>query len=199
VTRREREFEDVMRTDRTTSATAEQTDEQIPCLISADRLAVRVEELAEQVSADYAGKPLLVIGVLHGAFVFMADLFRRLTTPARCGFVMISSYGDEMVTSGEVKLKLDVTHSVEGMHVLLVDDIVDTGISVDWLIKHIRAKGPIDLRLCALLDKPARRRIEVQIDYLGFDIPDRFVVGYGVDCAGRYRDLPYIGYVPANE
>jgi hypoxanthine phosphoribosyltransferase len=150
-------------------------------------------------SADYAGKSLLVLGVLHGAFVFMADLIRRLTIPVRCGFVMVSSYGDRTSTSGRVRLKLDATLPVEGNHVLLVDDIVDTGISTAWLLDHLTRKKPASLRLCALLDKPARRRTPVNIDYVGFEVPDRFVVGYGIDCAGRHRELPYVGYVPSDE
>ena len=172
---------------------------QIPCLIPASELAGRVRELGEQVSADYAGQPLLVVGVLHGAYIFMADLVRRLSTPVRCGFVMVSTYGENTVTSGQVRLHLDLKQSVDGHHVLLVDDIVDTGISTAWLIDHLSRKEPASLRLCALLDKGARRRVPVKIDYVGFDIPDRFVVGYGIDHAGRYRELPYVGYIPADE
>jgi hypoxanthine phosphoribosyltransferase len=112
---------------------------------------------------------------------------------------MISSYGDDTVTSGRVELKLDVSQPVDGEHVLVVDDIVDTGVSINWLLDHIRGKNPASIRLCALLDKPARRRIPVEIDYLGFEIPDQFVVGYGIDWAGRLRDLPYIGYVSTAE
>lgn len=167
----------------------------VPCLISARRIAKRVRELGQEISADYAGEPILVVGVLHGAYVFMADLVRHLTIPARCGFVMVSSYGDETVTSGRVKLHLDLMQPIEGVHVLVVDDIVDTGISTAWLIDHLKQKDPTTLRLCALLDKPARRRVPVEIDYVGFEIPDRFVVGYGIDWAGRYRELPYVGYI----
>lgn len=188
-----------MRTDSTSSATAERSEDQVHCLFPAPKLAKRVQELANKISADYADKPLLVVGVLHGAYVFMADLVRQLKIPVRCGFVMVSSYGDDTVTSGQVRLRLDVTQPVEGEHVLLVDDIVDTGISVNWLINHIKGQGAASLRLCALLDKPARRRVPVVIDYLGFKIPDQFVVGYGIDCAGRHRELPYVGYVPTDK
>jgi hypoxanthine phosphoribosyltransferase len=168
-------------------------------LIPAPKLAERVQELAHEISADYVGKCPLVVGVLNGAYVFMADLVRRLSIPVRCGFVMVSSYGDHTVTSGTVRLHLDLRQPVEGEHLLLVDDIVDTGISTAWLIDHFTRKSPGSVRLCALLDKPARRRVPVNIDYVGFEVPDRFVVGYGIDCAGRHRELPYVGYVVTDE
>ncbi len=174
-------------------------ENQIPCLISAPTLAGRVRELAQEISANYVDKSILVVGVLHGAFVFMADLLRELSIPVRCGFVMVSTYGDDTVTSGHVELRLDLTQPVEGEHVLLVDDIVDTGISTAWLIEHVSKKNPAGLRLCALLDKPTRRRVPVKIDYVGFEIPDRFVVGYGIDCAGLHRELPYVGYISTDE
>jgi len=175
------------------------TQGEVLCLIPAPKLAARVHELGEQMSADHADKSILVLGVLHGAFVFMADLVRHFTIPVRCGFVMVSSYGDRTTTSGGVRLKLDATLPIEGNHVLLVDDIVDTGISTAWLMDHLARKKPASLRLCALLDKPARRRIPVHIDYVGFEIPDRFVVGYGIDCAGLHRELPYVGYISGDE
>ena len=188
-----------METSPSPNAVAERVQEEIPCLIPASKLAERVQELAREISADYAHQPPVVVGVLHGAYVFMADLVRHLTIPIQCGFVMVSSYGDDTVTSGKIKLSLDLTHPAEGEHLLLVDDIVDSGISTAWLIKHLAQKNPASLRLCALLDKPARRRVPVEIDYIGFEIPDRFVVGYGIDWAGRYRELPYVGYVSPDE
>ena len=178
---------------------ADVADGRVECLIPAAKLDERVRELAREISADYAGKPLLMAGILHGAYVFMADLVRHLTIPVQCGFVMVSSYRQDTVTSGHVELRLDLTQPVEGVHVLLVDDIVDTGISITWLIEHVTRKNPAGVRVCALLDKPARRRVPVKIDYLGFEVPDRFVVGYGIDCAGRHRELPYVGYVTAAE
>jgi hypoxanthine phosphoribosyltransferase len=168
-------------------------------LLSAEQLAERVEELGKEISADYAGKDLLLVGVLKGAWVFLADLVRRLTIPACCDFVRLSSYGLEMATSGEPKLLLDMTERAEGRHVLVVDDIIDTGISISWLLRHIRRKNPASLRLCALLDKPARRRVEVKADYVGFEIPDQFVVGYGIDYAERCRELPYVGCVAVRD
>jgi len=181
------------------TVTIDEAEGQIHCLIPTSKIATRVQDLANEISADYADKPLLVVGVLHGAYVFMADLLRQLNIPVRVGFVMVSSYGDDTVTSGNVELKLDVSQPVDGEHVLVVDDIVDTGVSINWLLDHIKGKGPASVRLCALLDKPARRRLPVEIDYLGFEIPDQFVVGYGIDWAGRLRDLPYIGYVSTDE
>ena len=174
-------------------------EDQVHCLIPAPKLAERVGELAQEISADYVDKPLLIVGVLHGAYVFMADLVRHLTIPARCGFIMVSSYGDRTVTSARIKLHFDLTQPVEGEHLLLVDDIVDTGISIAWLIDHLTQTNPASLRLCVLLNKPARRRVPVKTDYVGFEIPDRFVVGYGIDCAGRHRQLPYVGYVTPDE
>lgn len=164
-------------------------------LISEEELSQRVESLARQISTDYAGKPPLLVGVLKGAWVFMADLIRCLTIPARCDFVKLSSYGEDTETSGRVRLQLDVSLPVEGQDVLVVEDIVDTGTCVLWLLDHLRRKRPASLRVCALLDKPARRVAPVTIDYVGFNIPDHFVVGYGIDWQERYRELPHIAYV----
>ena len=186
-----------MKPTQSTQTVADLTDNRIECLIDASRLGERVQVLAREISADFAGKPLLVVGVLQGAFVFMADLVRGLTIPVRCGFVMVSSYGENTVSSGQVELRLDLTQPVEGQHVLLVDDIVDTGISVASLVERVIRRGPASVRICALLDKPTRRRVPVKVDYLGFEVPDRFVVGYGIDWAGRYRELPYVGYLSA--
>ena len=188
-----------METCQSSNTVAREQKEQVPCLITEPQIAGRVRELAREISAEYADKSLLVVGVLHGAYVFMADLVRQLTVPVRCAFVMLSSYGDDTVTSGEVKLRLDLLRPVDGEHLLVVDDIVDTGVSIAWLVEHLTAKNPASLRLCVLLDKPARRRVPIKIDYVGFEVPDRFVVGYGIDCADHPRELPYIGYVPSDE
>lgn len=168
---------------------------QLSSLISADQLATRVQQLATQLNADYADKYPLLIGVLKGAWVFMADLVRHLTIPVSADFVRISSYGLGTTTTGEPQLLLDVTEPLAGRHVLVVDDIVDTGVSVSWLLAQVRQRQPASLRLCALLDKPSRRRVAIQPDYVGFEIPDQFVVGYGIDYAEQFRELPYIGYV----
>jgi hypoxanthine phosphoribosyltransferase len=164
-------------------------------LIGEQELSQRVESLARQISADYAGKQPLLVGVLKGAWVFMADLVRRLTIPARCDFIKLSSYGEDITTSGRVQLQLDLSLPAEGQDVLVVEDIVDTGTCVLWLLDHLRQKDPASLRFCALIDKPARRVVPVTIDYVGFSIPDHFVVGYGIDWQERYRELPYIAYV----
>lgn len=168
----------------------------IPCLITADDLARRVKELADQISADYQGKRLLVVGVLKGAWVFMADLVRQLNIPTHCDFVMLSSYGVGTQSSGEMNLRLDLAKSAPGQDILLVEDIIDTGRSMLWLIEHLKKKNPASIRLCTLLDKPSRREVPVQIDYVGFAVPDKFVVGYGIDCAEQHRELPYVGYLP---
>ena len=171
----------------------------IPCLISAESIARRIQELARQISADYAGKRLLVVGVLKGAWVFMADLLRQLTIPVRCDFVMLSSYGAGTTSSGQITLRLDLSTPAAGQDILIVEDIIDTGHSMPWLIAHLEKQQPASIRLCALLDKPSRRQVPVRIDYLGFTVPDRFIVGYGIDCAEEHRELPYVGFLEAKE
>jgi hypoxanthine phosphoribosyltransferase len=168
----------------------------VPCLVSAQEIARRVGELAAQITADYAGRPLVAVGVLKGAWVFLADLVRCLAVPVRCDFVKLASYGAGTQSSGQVALHLDMTIAAAGQHLLVVEDIIDTGLSTDWLLEHLRQKGPASIKVCALLDKPARRQRPVPIDYLGFRIPDRFVVGYGIDHNEMYRWLPYVGYIP---
>jgi hypoxanthine phosphoribosyltransferase len=172
---------------------------EVRCLLTEQQLRQRVGELAHQISADYAGKQLLVVGVLKGAWVFMADLVRRLTIPVRCDFVKLSSYGDGTTTSGKVQLHLDVSAAVKEQDVLILDDIIDTGMCSEWLLDHLRAKEPSSIRFCALLDKPARRIAPVPVDYVGFTIPDCFVVGYGIDWKEKYRELPYIAEINGAE
>jgi hypoxanthine phosphoribosyltransferase len=173
--------------------------QEVPCLISAADLQRRVAELAARISADYRDRNLLVVGVLKGAFIFQADLVRALTIPVRCDFVKVSSYGLGTESSGTVRLQLDVSQPVAGADVLIVEDIIDTGTTTSWLIEHIKRQGAASIKLCALLDKPARRRTTVPIAYLGFTIPDHFVVGYGIDYGERYRQLPYVGFIPPGE
>ncbi len=167
----------------------------VPCLISAEEIRARVGELARQISGDYTGRELLVVGVLKGGWVFMADLVRLLSVPVLCDFVKLSSYGAGTRTSGEVHLQLDLTLPVEGREVLIVEDIIDTGTCAGWLLDHLRVRRPAGVRTCALLDNPARRVWPVTIDYLGFTIPNRFVVGYGIDWNERYRQLSYVGFL----
>lgn len=167
----------------------------VQVLLSSQEIAERVAALGRQISADYAGKQPLLVGVLKGAWVFMADLVRHLTIPVRCDFVMASSYGTGTHSSGTVVLRLDLTTPAQGQDILLIEDIIDTGTTIPWLRNHLAKQGPASVRLCALLDKPARRTLPVDIDYVGFTIPDRFVVGYGIDCGERYRELPYVGFI----
>jgi hypoxanthine phosphoribosyltransferase len=154
-----------------------------------------VEQLARQISTDYAGRRPVLVGVLKGAWVFLADLARRLSVPVQVDFVMLSTYGMRTHTSGEPVLKLDVSLDLAGRDVLVVEDVVDTGTCIPWLLEHLRGKRAASLRLCALLDKPAHRRRPVTIDYLGFTVPDVFVVGYGIDCREDCRELPFVGAV----
>jgi hypoxanthine phosphoribosyltransferase len=158
-------------------------------------LAARVEELAKRITADYAGETLVVLCVLKGSFVFAADLVRRLDLPVRLEFLGLRSYGDATKSSGAVQITQDLTKPISGEHVLVVEDIVDTGLTLSYLLDLLQARGPKSVRVCALLHKPARKLKDVPIDYLGFTIPDVFVVGYGLDWAERYRNLPHIGVV----
>ncbi len=163
-------------------------------LLDKETIARRVSELAAQISADYtAADDLVLIGVLKGAFIFLADLARQLTVPHHVDFIALSSYNKGTSSFGAVRLIMDTRSSVTGRHVLIVEDILDTGYTLDYLLRIFRARNPASLRTCVLLSKPARRRVEVQVDYLGFEIPDVWVVGYGLDYADRFRTLPYIG------
>lgn len=162
-------------------------------LLDEDRIATRVRELAAQISSDYAGLDnLVLIGVLKGAFIFLADLTRDLTVPHRVDFIALSSYNRGQISQGAVRLIMDTRTSVTDRHVLIVEDILDTGYTLDYLMRTFRARRSASLRTCVLLSKPERRRIEVPVDYLGFEIPNEWVVGYGLDYADRFRTLPYI-------
>lgn len=167
-------------------------------LISERRLRARVRDLGRRIRDDYRGKPLTVVGVLHGSFVFLADLVRRIDLPLICDFVRVASYGRGTRTSGRVRFEFDLTHPVRGRHVLVVEDIVDTGLTMASLLRRLRSRRPASLRVCALLWKPSRARVHVPIDYLGFTIPDRFVVGYGLDRAGLHRNLRSVVALPAD-
>jgi len=165
-------------------------------LISEERIREQVEELAKRISSDFADKgELCLVGVLRGSFVFLADLVRRLSVPVRIDFLALSAYPDSDSPSGEVRLLLDLQQAIAGRHVLVVEDIVDTGATLRYLLETLRTRGPASLSTCALLRKPGRIRPGVRTEYVGFDIPDEWVVGYGLDLAGRYRELPYIGSI----
>jgi hypoxanthine phosphoribosyltransferase len=167
-------------------------------LLTRNQIARRVAELGERISADFAGDPVILLGVLKGAAVFLSDLARHISLDATFDFVGISSYGNGTQHSGEVRLTKDVDQSVEGRNVILVEDILDTGLTMAYLKRVIGAHQPRVLKTCALLDKPARRVVTITADYVGFEIPDRFVVGYGMDYAERYRNLPDICMLPAD-
>jgi hypoxanthine phosphoribosyltransferase len=169
------------------------TDDLERVLLGSEVIERRVDELAKQVSADSAGgKQLMVVGVLKGSFIFLADLCRRLTVPHRVDFIALSSYGKGATASGVVRMVMDLKTNIEGRHVLIVEDIVDSGFTLDYLLRNFETRNPASLRSCVLLSKPDRRQVEVKIDYLGFEIPDVWVVGYGLDYADTYRTLPYI-------
>jgi len=162
-------------------------------LVSEYAIRQRVAEIGDQITRDYAGKELVIVGVLTGAVMFLSDLMRQIRVPIELDFVALSSYGHATKTSGEVRLLKDLGHPVQGKHVLVAEDIIDTGLTLRYLMETLQARQPASISCCVLLDKPSRRQVEVDIAYKGFEIEDKFVVGYGLDYAGRYRNLPYIG------
>jgi hypoxanthine phosphoribosyltransferase len=161
-------------------------------LVQADELQHRIGEMAEEVSRDYEGKDLLLIGVLKGAVFFLADLMRRLDVPCEVDFMAVASYGSSTDSSGVVRILKDLDAPLEGRHVLIVEDIVDSGLTLQYLMRTLEARGPASLEVCALLTKPERRKVEMPARYVGFEIPDKFAIGYGLDYAERYRNLPYV-------
>ena len=164
----------------------------IGVFLSKEAIQNRVKELAAMINRDYQGQEIVVVGVLNGSFIFCADLIREITVPMTIEFVSLSSY-EGTQSSGEVSFRMDVKQSLIGKNVILVEDIVDTGLTISFLLKHMGLKNLKSLKLCSLLLKRARLKVNVPIDYLGFDIEDKFVIGYGLDYDGRYRELPYIG------
>jgi hypoxanthine phosphoribosyltransferase len=167
--------------------------ERLATLLSAEQIGARVRELGEAITRDYAGRALVLVCVLKGSFVFAADLARAIQLPLRIDFLGVRSYGAGTQTSGVVQITQDLSRPIEHEHVLLVEDIVDSGLTIAHLIDLLRTRGPASVGVCSLLHKPARARAKVGIDYLGFTIEDHFVVGYGMDFAEGYRNLPYIG------
>jgi hypoxanthine phosphoribosyltransferase len=167
-------------------------------LIDEDRLRSRIAELGEEISADYAGRDLLLIGVLKGAVFFMADLMRQLTVPCEIDFMAISSYGASTDSSGVVRILKDLDINIEVRHVLVVEDIIDSGLTLSYLMRNLEAREPASLEVCALLTKPDRREIDVPVRYVGFEIPNEFVVGYGLDFGERYRNLPYVAVLQSD-
>ena len=166
-------------------------------MISAERVRERVSELGGQITRDYAGRSLVLLGVLKGSFIFAADLARAIGLPVRVEFLGVRSYGDDTKSSGVVQITQDLTRPVDGDDILIVEDIVDTGLTLSYLREQLRSRNPASVKIAALLHKPARMQREVKIDYLGFTIDDVFVVGYGLDYAERYRNLSFIGVLDA--
>jgi hypoxanthine phosphoribosyltransferase len=162
-------------------------------LIDEERLQARIAELGEEISNDYAGRAPLLIGVLKGAVFFMSDLMRQLSVPCEIDFMAVSSYGATTDTSGVVRILKDLDLDIEGRDVLVVEDIIDSGLTLNYLMRNLESRKPATLEICALLTKPDRREIDVPVRYVGFDIPNRFVIGYGLDFAERYRNLRYVG------
>jgi hypoxanthine phosphoribosyltransferase len=162
-------------------------------LLTADQLQARVAELAAQIDADYAGRELLLVGVLKGAVMVMADLARAMHLPVQMDWMAVSSYGSGTRSSGVVRILKDLDTDISGKDVLVVEDIVDSGLTLSWLVGNLRSRGPASVRVCVMLRKPAAARMDVDVAYTGFDIEDEFVIGYGLDFAERYRNLPFIG------
>jgi hypoxanthine phosphoribosyltransferase len=169
----------------------------VSTLLPQETIADRVRALGEQIRADYEGKNMLLVCVLKGSFVFAADLARAIDLPMKIDFLGTRSYGDGTETSGVVQITHDLSRPIEDVHVLLVEDIVDSGLTIAHLLKLLRTRNPASLKVCSLLHKPSRAKIEVPVDYLGFMIEDRFVIGYGLDHGEHYRNLPYIGVLTA--
>ncbi len=162
-------------------------------LLDSETVANRVSELAAELTADYAGRDPVLVSVLKGALVFLADLMRAMDLPSSIDLMEVSSYGAEAESSGQVRILKDLSKPIEGRDVIIVEDIIDTGLTLNYLLRYLWERNPASIRICCLLDKPARRLAEIPIDYIGFTIPDRFVIGYGLDYDERYRNLPYIG------
>jgi hypoxanthine phosphoribosyltransferase len=162
-------------------------------LVSADQISAKITELAKSIDEDYAEREPLLVGVLKGAAMFMSDLARAMSRPSTMEFMAVSSYGSSTTSSGVVRILKDLDRDITGQHVLIVEDIIDSGLTLSWLLKNLYSRDPASIRVVTLLRKPDAIKVEVQVDWVGFDIPNEFVVGYGLDYAERYRGLPYIG------
>lgn len=173
--------------------------ETISVLVPEHEIEKRLNEIVEQISRDFEGKTITLVCVLKGAVMFMVDIAKKLKQPVEFDFMDVSSYGDSTVSSGNIKINKDLENSIEGKHVLLVEDIIDSGRTLSHVINHLKSKKPESLKICTLLDKPERRLCDITVDYTGFEIPDEFVIGYGLDYAQRYRNLPYIGILNIEE
>lgn len=173
--------------------------DRISVLISEEDVDLKIRELAEQINRDYEGKEIHIVCILKGGVFFACELAKKLTVPVSMDFMQVSSYGNTTTSSGIVRIKKDLDDSMEGKEVLIVEDIIDSGKTLEYLIPVLEKRNPASIRLCALLNKPDRREADVKIDYLGFDIPDEFVVGFGLDYRQKYRNLPYIGVIESGD
>jgi hypoxanthine phosphoribosyltransferase len=162
-------------------------------LVSEQEIQDKIAQLAKAIDEDYRGKDLMLVGVLKGAVMVMADLARALETPVSMEFMAVSSYGSSTSSSGVVRILKDLDREIEGHHVLVVEDIIDSGLTLNWLVRNMRSRNPASVEVCALLRKPDAAKVDVNVKYVGFDLPAEFVVGYGLDYAERYRDLPFVG------
>lgn len=162
-------------------------------LITGEEIREKTAELARQITADYKDKDPLLICILKGGLMFLADLTRQIHLPLEIDFMAVSSYGDATESSGVVRILMDLERNIQGRHVLIVEDIIDTGRTLNYIIHNLRTRGPASIKICTLLNKPARRLLDIPLDYVGFVIPDRFVVGYGLDYGEIYRNLPFVG------
>ncbi len=167
--------------------------EEVEVLFTEEEVRLKIKELGREITHDYAGQEILVVGILKGAFIFMADLVREIDLPVQLDFMDVSSYGHSTVSSGEVRIMKDLEESIEGKNVLIVEDIIDTGLTLNYISEILKKRGPKSLRICCLLDKPSRRKSTIKPDYTGFSIEDLFIVGWGLDYAERYRNYPVIG------
>lgn len=161
-------------------------------LVSEEEIAKKVEELAKKITEDYRGKDLLLVGILKGSVIFMSALAQKIELPVQMDFMAVSSYGKSSTSTGEVRINKDLDFSVEDRNLLIIEDIIDTGYTLGYLIDNLKKRGAKSIKVCTLLDKPDRRKVDINVDYLGFVIPDEFIVGYGLDYAEQYRNLPYV-------
>ncbi len=171
------------------------TMDKVKVMISEEELARKADELAERINRDYEGESVIVVGVLKGSFMFLSDIVRRIKLPTEVYFIEASSYGAGTKTTGVVKISKDVERDLQGENVIIVEDIIDTGITMERVMEMLRSRGAKSVKLCSCLSKPERRLVDINIDYLGFEVPDKFVIGYGLDVDEQYRNLPYIGVV----
>jgi hypoxanthine phosphoribosyltransferase len=162
-------------------------------LITREQIREKTAELAREISGDYQGKNPLLVCILKGGLMFLADLIRQIDLPVEIDFIAVSSYGDRTESSGVVRILMDLETNIQGRHVLIVEDIIDTGRTLNYIIHNLRTRGPASIKICTLLNKPARRELAIPLDYVGFEIPDKFVVGYGLDYGEIYRNLPFVG------